>query len=111
MDVIVTAIIIGFLVVTPIKVAMDFAKKYRKFAREELEQQVTNNTLTIRVDEVKIDGQEDPLILVFNALNGKFVTQGSADDIKKFIVERCKNKSVFLLANDTVILLKPAEIQ
>ena len=112
MDVIITAIIIGFLASFPISFVAAVLRKKREIESCNSATRVNDTTLTIQIDEVPIEGQEK-LILVFDVLNGKFITQGSIDEVTEYLKTKFKTKTIFLLASDrsTLTLLKPAELQ
>lgn len=112
MDVIITAIIVGFLASLPIKFVMLILKKRRELAQADLALKVNELTLTIRVDQVTYNGA-DSLYLVFDAMTDKFVTQGTIAEVSAYLKAKFKTKSIFLIAADgsAISLLKPAELQ
>ena len=111
MDVIVTAILIGFIVWVPFKFLSSFLKNYRKFKEDEIVKYVKNNNVFVRVEEVTVATTNDTLFLIFNAETGKFITQGSIPEIKEYLNTKFKSKSVFLAADDgTIVPVKPADI-
>lgn len=112
MDVIVIAIIIGFLAWLPFKVISMFIQNFMMFKQIELAQRIVETTLMIRVDEIRYEDKEN-LLLVFNASDGKFITQGTIQEVSNYIKDRFKTKNVFLVASDDseVHLLKPAEVE
>ena len=111
MDVIVTAILIGFIVWVPFKFLSSFLKNYRKFKEDEIIKHVKNNNVFVRVEEVTVSTTNDKMFLIFNAETGKFITQGSIPEIKEYFNTKFKTKSVFLAADDgTIVPVKPADI-
>lgn len=111
MDVIITAILIGFVVWVPFKFVGSFLKNYRKFKEAEIATYIKNNNLFVRVEEVTVASTDEKLFLIFNAETGKFITQGSIPEIKNYLTTQFKAKTIFLAADDgTIVPLKPADI-
>lgn len=110
MDVIVTAIIIGFLAWMPIKFIAMFWKNYTIFKKLEIAKRIVDSTMMVRIDEVKYEDNES-LILVFNAVNDQFITQGTNKEVCEYIFNKFKTKNIFLVAADgsATQMLKPAE--
>lgn len=110
MDVIISAIIVGFLTSVILGAVFSFFKGFRKFKAQELEKRHKEMTVVLRVDEVEFAGEK--LFLVFDYPNNKFLTQGSVTDVKQYIDSKLSRKNVFLLSDDgeTMALLKSAEI-
>ena len=111
MDVIITAIILGFIVWFPVKFIRDVLKNYKAYKKNEIEAYIKKTHVFVRIEEVDLP-KEEKLFLIFNAETGKFITQGSIPEIKSFLNSKYKAKNVYLAAEDgSIVPLKPAEIQ